>query len=146
MKCGRLINQYKHALRGEFYAVVSQQRLTSFDEMVHNSLEAERGVGKAVREGSTAFDRKRGNFVDRHHEKLKPKGSPKKGKQTGLPKTFPTCKKCGKARTGECRMGTDSCFACGQAGHFVANCPKVGCRYHYEQRQGVFTGWEESSS
>jgi hypothetical protein len=73
------VNQYKYALRGELYAVVSQQRLTNFDEMVHNSLEAERGFDKAVREGTTSFDRRRGNFVDRHHDKLKPRGSPQKG-------------------------------------------------------------------
>jgi hypothetical protein len=69
------VNQYRHALRGEIYAVVSQQRLTNFDELVHNSLEAERGFDKVIREGTTTFDRRRGNFVDRHHEKLKLKSS-----------------------------------------------------------------------
>jgi hypothetical protein len=108
------VNQYKHALRGEIYAVVSQQRLTNFDEMVHNSLEGERGFDKDVKEGTTAFDRRRGNFTDRHHEKLKPKGSPQKGKQSGSFKTFPTCKRCGKAHTGECKLGDNSCYACGQ--------------------------------
>jgi hypothetical protein len=117
------MNQYRYALRGELYVVVSQQRLTSFDEMVHNSLEAERGFDKAVKEGTTSFDRRRGNFVDRNHEKLKPKGSPQKGKQTSLFKPTTTCRKCGKAHSGECKQGTDSCFACGQSGHFVANCP-----------------------
>jgi hypothetical protein len=77
--------------------VVSQQRLTNFDDIVHNSLEAERGFDKAAREGSTAFERKKGNFADEHHEKLKPKCSPQKGKQSGSPKTYPTCKKCGRA-------------------------------------------------
>jgi len=54
-----------HALRGELYAVVSQQRLTNFDDIVHNSLEAERGFDKAAREGSVAFDRKKGNLIDK---------------------------------------------------------------------------------
>jgi hypothetical protein len=95
--------------------VVSHQRLTNFDEMVHNSLEAEHGFEKAIREGSTTFDRKRGNLVDRNQDKLKSKVTPLKGKQTSIPKTFPTCKKCGKDHLGECRMCTDTCFACGQA-------------------------------
>jgi hypothetical protein len=117
------VNQYRHALRGKIYVVVSQHRLTSFDELVHNSLEAERGFDKAVREGSTTFDRRRDNFVDRHHEKLKPKGSLQNGKQTGSPRPTTNCKKCGRAHFRECRLGTDSCFACGQAEHYVANCP-----------------------
>jgi hypothetical protein len=71
--------------------------LTNFDEMVHNSLEAEWVFEKAIREGSTAFDRKRGNLSDRHQDKLKPKVTLLKGKQTSIPNTFPTCKKFGKA-------------------------------------------------
>ncbi len=70
------VNQYKHALRGELYAVVNHQRLANFDDIVHNSLEAERDFDKAARKGSMAFDRKKGNLVDKHHEKLKPRGSP----------------------------------------------------------------------
>ena len=81
------VNQYRHALRGEIYVVVSQQRLTSFHDIVHNSLEAERGFDKAAREGCGAFERKKGNLVDKHHEKLKPRGFPQKGKQSGSPKT-----------------------------------------------------------
>jgi len=44
--------------------------------IVHNSFEAKRGFERATKEGSVAFDRKRGNLVDKHHEKLKPRGSP----------------------------------------------------------------------
>jgi hypothetical protein len=70
------VNQYRHALREDIYAVVSQQRLTNFDEMVHNSLEAERGFDKAAREGSRPGGRSRGNLADKYHDKLKPKDSP----------------------------------------------------------------------
>jgi len=70
------VNQYKHALRGELYAVVNHQRLANFDDIVQNSLEAERDFDKAARKGSMAFDRKKGNLADKHHEKLKPRGSP----------------------------------------------------------------------
>jgi hypothetical protein len=94
--------------------------------MVHNSLEAERGFDKATREGSGASGRSRGNFADKYRDKLKPKGSPKRGKYSGPPRTNPTCRKRGKAHQGECRVGTDNCFACGQSGHYVADCPTRG--------------------
>jgi hypothetical protein len=122
------VNQYRLALRGEIYAVVSQQRLTNFDEMIHNSLEAERGFDKAAIEGSGASGKNKSNFVDKYHKKLKPKGSPQRGKHTGPPRTNLTCRKCGKAHQGECRVGTDNCFACGQAGHYVADYPTRGSK------------------
>ena len=117
------VNQYRHALRGEIYVVVSQQRLTNFDDIVHNSLEAERGFDKAAREGSVAFEKKKGIFDVKHHEKLKPRGSPQKGKQFGSPKIYLPCKKCGRTHLEDCRVGNDNCFACGQARRFVADCP-----------------------
>ena len=46
--------------------------------------------------------------------------------QTGRSKgPKPECAKCGKNHYGECRMGTDSFFKCGQPGHFAKECPQI---------------------
>ncbi|KAL4579493.1 hypothetical protein LXL04_015642 [Taraxacum kok-saghyz] len=48
----------------------------------------------------------------------------KKSRKEGMI-TFdkPTCSKCNKKHTGECMMGKNVCYKCGQPGHIMNNCP-----------------------
>jgi cellular nucleic acid-binding protein len=39
------------------------------------------------------------------------------------------CVKCGKEHLGECRIGTDLCYRCGEAGHISYNCPTLKCNF-----------------
>ena len=39
---------------------------------------------------------------------------------------LPRCSHCGKPHFGECRFGTDACFACGRPGHIMRECPYRG--------------------
>ncbi|XP_060202866.1 uncharacterized protein LOC132631290 [Lycium barbarum] len=43
--------------------------------------------------------------------------------------TIPVCSKCSKRNLGECRMGTDACYGCGQKGHIQRDYPSA--------RQGI---------
>ena len=46
--------------------------------------------------------------------------------QTGSSKgPNPECAQCGKNHYGECRLGTDSCFKCGQPGHYAKEYPQI---------------------
>ena len=46
--------------------------------------------------------------------------------QTGSSKgPKPECAQCGKNHYGECRLGTDSYFKCGQPGHFAKECLQI---------------------
>ncbi|XP_059288378.1 uncharacterized protein LOC132041684, partial [Lycium ferocissimum] len=38
---------------------------------------------------------------------------------------IPSCNKCGKRHPGECRMGMDVCYGCGQWDHFQRDCPSA---------------------
>ncbi|KAL5579934.1 hypothetical protein UlMin_012376 [Ulmus minor] len=42
----------------------------------------------------------------------------KKNKPNNRGSTYPTCPKCGKHHPGQCRLGTTSCYTCGNEGHY----------------------------
>lgn len=47
----------------------------------------------------------------------------------------PTCPKCNKKLTGECMMGRNVCYKCGQPGHMMNNCPRNKTCYNYDSAE-----------
>ena len=52
---------------------------------------------------------------------------------------YPTCGKCGKMHIGECLLGKDGCYVCGELGHKIRDCP-VAIRRGRERARNVLSG------
>ena len=60
--------------------------------------------------GQTGRNKRKGNFTGQGTEENRT--------------TYPTCATCGKKHLGVCRFGTNSCYVCGEEGHYARSCPQ----------------------
>ncbi|XP_059295525.1 uncharacterized protein LOC132048855 [Lycium ferocissimum] len=69
-----------------------------------------------------------GNFSDRGSQRGRGRQFFKNGSSGLTPSTTSAPiprSRCGKRHPGECRMGIDVCFGCGQRGHYQRDCPSA---------------------
>ncbi|XP_059310334.1 uncharacterized protein LOC132061566 [Lycium ferocissimum] len=64
-------------------------------------------------------------FRNDKKQNFRPSSSYSQDSMGQLNYTNPICSKCGKKHPGECRIGMDICYGCGQRGHFQRDCPSA---------------------
>ncbi|XP_059288982.1 uncharacterized protein LOC132042469 [Lycium ferocissimum] len=48
---------------------------------------------------------------------------------------LPQCTQCGRLHSRQCRLGTDACYACGQTGYMMRDCPSRGGRVRVQDME-----------
>ncbi|XP_073132168.1 uncharacterized protein [Henckelia pumila] len=54
----------------------------------------------------------------------RPQGQNQPNANAPRPANAPICQKCGKSHSGQCMLGTNTCFLCKRPGHFAKECPQ----------------------
>ncbi|XP_073133784.1 uncharacterized protein [Henckelia pumila] len=54
----------------------------------------------------------------------RPQGQNQPNANTPRPANAAICQKCGKSHSGQCMLGTNTCFLCKKPGHFAKDCPQ----------------------
>ncbi|XP_073131819.1 uncharacterized protein [Henckelia pumila] len=54
----------------------------------------------------------------------RPQGQNQPNANAPRPENAPICQKCGKSHSGQCMLGTNTCFLCKRTEHFVKDCPQ----------------------
>ena len=132
-------------LRPEIRTIVASTTHTQYGQVVEATVRVERSMGlKSQATTSQGQKRSGSTWVQGGSSKQFKRGGktqwtggsrPSQGAQSSQgsvrPQTGsskgpkPECAKCGKNHYGECRLGTDSCFKCGQPGHCAKECPQI---------------------
>uniref|UniRef100_A0A2N9GS05 RNA-directed DNA polymerase n=1 Tax=Fagus sylvatica TaxID=28930 RepID=A0A2N9GS05_FAGSY len=116
--------RFEEGLRPRIKTSVIAFELTTYRAVVNKALLIERGLNE------TQADRE-----DRQKKKPRPTGpqsgqssggqAKRLGNQTTTSNAQSSCSRCGKSHAEkDCRWLSGACFACGQQGHKIADCPK----------------------
>ncbi|XP_059292555.1 glycine-rich RNA-binding protein RZ1C-like, partial [Lycium ferocissimum] len=94
-------------------------------EEQHQSQKSERYFDRSSRKRARSFGARsedRGGQAREQSSVSSPQYSSRSGQMRPPP---PRCNQCGRMHSGQCRLGSDACYACGQMGHKMRDCPSL---------------------
>ncbi|KAG6632898.1 hypothetical protein CIPAW_12G010400 [Carya illinoinensis] len=133
-------DHFQKGLRPNIRRMVVYNRITTFQELVDLATLAEREISLSV---GSPLGQKRLNIDG---EGSNSGSSQKFVQRTGIRSLavpgvrmggqVPVCGKYNRAHGGECRLGSNQCFECGQTRHFARECPSRVQGSHGARRDG----------
>ncbi|XP_059284752.1 uncharacterized protein LOC132038043 [Lycium ferocissimum] len=104
------------------------QNLEEQQQSQRSERDSDRGCSKKARSFGTGSEYKRGQRqqYSRQGQSSRVLGSPSGGAPSRKKSSISRCSQCRKFHPGPCRHGSDACYACGQIGHKMRECPSMG--------------------
>ncbi|GMN29048.1 hypothetical protein TIFTF001_044316 [Ficus carica] len=117
------INQDKEASAQIFKVKKEEKAVVKHFQPRQNQESYPRGQTSNSGQNSKQFEKnkRKGNVTGQNQQRNIPQKKNNRGNE-GNSNDYPVCAQCGKKHLGVCRLGTNTCYLCGEEGHYARNC------------------------